>query len=66
MEVTALGLADLAIQVLPHPIGQISDAEMRAITDEAFDEVVFALTNPAQDVARAYHESSAPRSDYTR
>lgn len=66
MEVTALGLADLAIQVLPHPIGQISDTEMRVVTDEAFEEVVFALTKPAEEVARAYHESAAPRSAYSR
>lgn len=66
MEVTALGLGDLAIQVLPHPIGQISDTEMRAVTDEAFDEVVFALTGSADEVARAYHESATPRSDYSR
>nr|WP_133901621.1 hypothetical protein [Actinophytocola oryzae] len=63
---TALGLGDLAIQVLPHPIGQISDAEMRAVTDEAFDEVVFALTHSAQEVAEAYHESATPRSSYSR
>ena len=66
MEVTALGLGDLAIQILPHPIGQISDTEMRALTDEAFDEVVFALTNSAQAVAQAYHESATPRSAYSR
>lgn len=66
MEVTALGLGDLAIQVLPHPIGQISDTEMRALTDEAFDEVVFALTSPAEEVAQAYRESATPRSTYSR
>ncbi len=65
-EVTALGVPTLAIQVLPHPIGQISDEEMRALTDEAYDEVLFALTSPAAVVAAAYDKSVAPRSDYSR
>lgn len=53
-EVKALEMPALPIQVLPHPIGQISDEAMRALTDEAFDEVVFALTGDADEVARAY------------
>lgn len=65
-EVSALGLANLPIQILPHPIGQISDDAMRALTDEAFDEVVFSLTSPADEVGRAYTDSVAPRSTYTR
>ena len=64
-EVTALGMPDLAIQVLPHPIGQISDEAMRAITDQAYEEVLFALTSPADDVAKAYAKSTAPRLSYT-
>lgn len=65
-EVAALGLDTLAIQILPHPIGQITDEEMRALTDEAYDEVLFALTGPAEEVAKAYRESVAPRSIYSR
>jgi len=65
-EVAALGLGTLAIQILPHPIGQISDEQMRALTDEAYDEVLFALTQPAEEVARAYREAVAPRSTYSR
>jgi len=65
-EVTALGVPTLAIQVLPHPIGQISDEEMRALTDQAYDEVVFALTSPASVVAAAYDKAVTPRTDFTR
>jgi hypothetical protein len=66
VEVTALGLGTVPIQILPHPIGQISDAEMRALTDEAYDEVVFGLTRPAEEVAEAYREAVAPRSTFSR
>jgi len=63
-EVTALGLPTAAIQVLPHPIGQISDDAMRAITDQAFDEVLFGLTSPAEKVAAAYTKAVAPRTPF--
>jgi hypothetical protein len=65
-EVTALGMPDVAIQVLPHPIGQISDEAMRAITDQAYDEVVFGLTSPADEVAKTYAKAVAPRTEFAR
>jgi hypothetical protein len=65
-EVTALGVPSLAIQVLPHPIGQIPDEEMRALTDQAYEEVLFALTSPAGVVAAAYDKAVAPRSEFSR
>lgn len=65
-EVKALGMPDLAIQILPHPIGQISDDEMRALTDEAYDEIVFGLTGDAVEVANAYDGSVKPRSTFSR
>jgi sulfur carrier protein ThiS len=65
-EVGALGLGNLPIQILPHPIGQISDEAMRALTDEAYDEVLFSLTSPAAEVAAAYEGSVTPRSGYSR
>lgn len=65
-EVGALGLGNLPIQILPHPIGQISDDAMRALTDEGFDEVVFSLTTAADEVGRVYTDSVAPRSTYSR
>ena len=66
MEVTALGLGTVPIQILPHPIGQISDEQMRALTDQAYDEVVFGLTRPADEVADAYRDAVAARSTYDR
>lgn len=65
-EVAALGLANLPIQILPHPIGQVSDEAMRGLTDQAFDEVVFSLTRPAVEVGQAYQDSVVPRSAFTR
>jgi hypothetical protein len=63
-EVAALGMPNLAIQILPHPVGQISDEEMRALTDEAYDEVIFGLTAPAAEVEAAYAGVVAPRSSF--
>lgn len=65
MEVTAMGMAKLPILVLPHPIGQLSDEEMRAIADEAFDELLFAITADADDVAERYSEAVGLGSEYT-
>ncbi len=65
-EVKALGLPNTAIQILPHPIGQIADEEMRAITDQAYEEVLFGLTAPAEEVASAYAGAVTPRSAYKR
>ena len=63
-EVKALGYPTLPIQILPHPIGQISDDEMRALTDKAYDEVVFALTESADVVSEAYDGAVQPRSTF--
>jgi hypothetical protein len=65
-EVKALGLATTAIQVLPHPIGQISDEEMRALTDQAYDEVIFGLTASAEEVATSYAGAVTSKSKFTR
>lgn len=65
-EVKALGMSDLPIQILPHPIGQISDQEMRDLTDEAYDEVLYALTTDACEVAKTYKASTTPRSTFSR
>lgn len=64
-EVGALGLSAAAIQILPHPIGQLPDEEMLTLTDNAYDEVVFALTTPATEVAAAYDGAVTPRSTFT-
>lgn len=64
LEVESWGLPELPVQILPHPIGQLSREKMRAITDDAFDEVVFALTNEDSVVADAYRDVVSPRSSY--
>lgn len=65
-EVKALGVPMLPIQILPHPIGQISDAEMRALTDEAYEEIVFGLTASTDEVAAAYDGAVAARTSYSQ
>lgn len=65
-EVKALGMPTLPIQILPHPIGQISDQQMRDLTDEAYEEVLFALTADAEEVAKAYEGATTPRSTFSR
>jgi hypothetical protein len=65
MEVTAMGMSKLPIQVLPHPIGQLSDEMMRSITEEAFDEVLFAITGDADEVAARYTEATGLLTEYT-
>jgi hypothetical protein len=65
MEVTAMGMAKLPIQVLPHPIGQLSDEMMRDIADEAYEELVFAITANADKVATKYSEAVGLGTEYT-
>ncbi|MGH3756655.1 UGSC family (seleno)protein [Actinophytocola sp.] len=64
LEVESWGVPELPVQILPHPIGQLPRERMRAIADDAFDEVVFALTNEASVVADAYRDAVSPRSTY--
>ncbi len=60
-----MGMAKLPIQVLPHPIGQLSDEMMRQMADEAFEELVFAITGDADEVAANYSEAVGLGSTYT-
>jgi hypothetical protein len=64
-EVKSLGLPDLPVQVLPHPIGQRSDSEVRAIADCGFDEIVTALTSAVTEVSTRYSGAVGLISDYT-
>lgn len=65
VEVKTHGMPSLPIQILPHPIGQLPDEDMREITDAAYAEVVFCLTAAADEVAAAYSEAVSPRSGYS-
>jgi hypothetical protein len=64
IEVEAMGVPSLPIQILPHPVGQLPRDEMYRIADAAFDEIVFCLTGNAEKVAEAYSKRSASRSVY--
>lgn len=65
LEAKVLGVPALAMPVLPHPIGQISDDDMRRLTDQAYPEVVFALTAGADVVTKAYEKAVKPRSAFS-
>lgn len=40
----ALGYAEVPVVFVPHPIQDRTDAEMAALADAAFDEIVAAVT----------------------
>lgn len=61
----ALGVPALPIQILPHPIGQLQNEQMRVLADQAYDEVIFGLTATVQEVAKAYDTAAEPRSAYS-
>ncbi|MBI2461276.1 MAG: hypothetical protein HYV61_07280 [Candidatus Rokubacteria bacterium] len=43
----ALGLPAFRVVALPHPIQPLTEAEVRALADKAWDEIVERLTRPA-------------------
>jgi predicted dienelactone hydrolase len=61
-EVEALGMADLPLLVLPHPVGQLPREAMRRLAAQSFAEVEFILTAPPEDVAAAYRTRTTARS----
>lgn len=61
----ALGSPNLPIQVLPHPIGQISDEAMTRISEEAFEEVVRALVGSRDEISAFYSGATDMKSKYT-
>jgi predicted dienelactone hydrolase len=61
-EAEALGMADLPLLVLPHPVGQLPHEAMRRLADQSFAEIEFILTATPEDVATAYQNRTTPRS----
>ncbi len=61
-EVEALGMGELPILILPHPIGQLPNEEMRRITDQSLPEVEFVITARREEVADTYTNRTTPRS----
>ncbi|MDE3076052.1 MAG: hypothetical protein KGJ86_11540 [Chloroflexota bacterium] len=55
-------MADLPILVLPHPIGQLPNEEMRRIAEASLPEVEFVLGANAGEVARTYSGVTTSRS----
>lgn len=46
-EAEALGLKDVPLVVVPHPIGGLPAARVRAKADAALDEIIANLVQPA-------------------
>ncbi len=46
-EAEALGLKDVPLVIVPHPIGGLPAARVRAKADAALDEIVANLVQPA-------------------
>lgn len=44
-EATALGIANLAVSVIPHPLGGIEESQVQAKAMQAMDDIVKRLTN---------------------
>lgn len=49
-EAEALGMDALPILVIPHPVGQLSRDQMRAITDQHLDDILACLSSPASEL----------------
>jgi hypothetical protein len=60
-EAEALGMGDVPLLVLPHPIGQLAIDQARALFELGFEEVDFILTAPAPEVASAYRDQVEAR-----
>lgn len=42
-----LGMPDLRMTLVPHPVQLLSDAEVETLADASFDEIVARLRQPA-------------------
>lgn len=49
-----MGMPGLPIVRVPHPVGLLPEVEVRAIAEEAFDEVVRSLTISAGKLVEGY------------
>lgn len=53
-EAEALGMADLPLLVLPHPLASLPAKEVRDLAEEAIAETQYALTASSENVAQRY------------
>ena len=55
-EAEVLEMGALPLVIIPHPVGQLPDKDMRRITDENFAEFEFALTGDVDQIASRYRD----------
>ena len=53
-----LGMPDYRMIFIPHPVQLLTAAELRALADQAFEEIVVRLTKPGSPRADGAHPRS--------
>jgi hypothetical protein len=53
-----LGMPDYRMVFIPHPVQLLTSSELRALADQAFEEIVVRLTQPRSPRAAAAHPHS--------
>ncbi len=53
-----LGMPDYRMVFIPHPVQLLTDSELCALADQAFEEIVVRLTQPRSPRADAAHRHS--------
>jgi hypothetical protein len=53
-----LGMPDYRMVFIPHPVQLLTASELRALADQAFEEIVVRLTQPRSPRADAAHPHS--------
>jgi hypothetical protein len=59
-EAESLGMADLPLVVLPHPLSSRAEDVIRTFAAETLDEVEYALAGPVDGLAARYHRRVTP------
>jgi predicted dienelactone hydrolase len=59
-EAESLGIADLPLVVLPHPLSSRAEDVIRGFAAETLAEVEYALAGPVDELAARYHQRVTP------
>jgi predicted dienelactone hydrolase len=59
-EAESLGMADLPLVVLPHPLSSRAEEVIRRFAAETLDEVEYALSGSVEALAARYHQRVTP------
>ena len=59
-ECASLGLPEMPLIILPHPISALLDEDAQVIALEAANEVIHVLTRDAEKLAAEYNEKKYP------